>query len=95
MSRFTPGPWVIDWNVSRLDIFGSDEVTFISSLRRSTLSPDVDKAAIANARLIAAAPEMYAVLKSVTDMVESFDGTTVENEVAIDTFRALMKRLEG
>ena len=24
MSKYTPGPWVIDWNVARLDIFSSD-----------------------------------------------------------------------
>lgn len=54
----TPGPWAIDWNVSRLDIYGGDERTLVASLRRSALSPEVDEAARANARLIAAAPDL-------------------------------------
>lgn len=59
---FTPGPWSIDWNVTRLDIYGSDERTLIATLRRSALSEGVDAAARANARLIAAAPALLAEL---------------------------------
>ena len=62
MSKFTPGPWVIDWNVARLDIFSSDAKVLVASLRRSAMSPAIDEAARANARLIAAAPNLYAAL---------------------------------
>lgn len=58
MSAHTPGPWVIDWNVSRLDVFSADAATLVATLRRSTLSSSIDSTAIANARLIAAAPTM-------------------------------------
>ncbi len=54
----TPGPWCIDWNVSRLDIFSSSAETLIASVRRSALSSSIDETAKANARLIAAAPEL-------------------------------------
>lgn len=57
-AQHTPGPWVIDWNVSRLDIFSGDSSTLVATLRRSTLSSGMDRAAIANARLIAALPEL-------------------------------------
>ena len=58
MSTHTPGPWVIDWNVSRLDVFSADAFTLIACLRRSSLSPGIDETSKANARLIAAAPEL-------------------------------------
>ena len=60
MSKHTPGEWVIDWNVSRLDIFSSDAATLVASIRRSALSASIDETARANARLIAAAPELLA-----------------------------------
>jgi hypothetical protein len=59
----TPGPWVIDWNVSRLDVFSSDAATLVATLRRSTLSDGIDKTAISNARLIAAAPDLLEALR--------------------------------
>jgi hypothetical protein len=64
-AKHTPGPWVIDWNVSRLDIFSSDAATQVATLRRSTMSDGIDKAAIANARLIAVAPQMLEALETV------------------------------
>lgn len=55
-TKHTPGPWVIDWNISRLDVFSSSAETLVASIRRSTLSSGIDEFARANARLIAAAP---------------------------------------
>lgn len=63
-AKHTPGPWVIDWNLSRLDVFSSDGARLVASLRRSAFSDGLDKSAIANARLIAAAPRMYAVIEA-------------------------------
>lgn len=54
----TPGPWAIDWNVSRIDVFSGDAGTLVASLRRSALSAGIDDTAKANARLIAAAPTL-------------------------------------
>lgn len=70
----TPGPWVIDWNVSRLDIFSSDSFVLVASLRRSALSPASDDAAKANARLIAAAPELLDACKQALESLESLQG---------------------
>jgi len=60
MSKHTPGPWIIDWNISRLDVFSADAATLVATIRRSTLSAGLDDVAKANARLIAAAPETAA-----------------------------------
>lgn len=46
-----------------------------------------------NAVLIAAAPEMHDLLVKLRNAVEALDGTSVENECLVDTYRALMARL--
>ena len=69
MSKHTPGPWWIDWNVSRLDIFSSDAATLVATLRRSALSEGIDETAKANARLIAAAPELFEALRELYALV--------------------------
>ena len=76
-AKHTTGPWVIDWNVSRLDIFGADETTLVASLRRSTLSQAIDEAARSNARLIAAAPDMRETILALCD---ALDELRVDNE---------------
>lgn len=57
--QWTPGPWSIDWNITRLDIHANGKL--IATLRRSTQdgAPTYDdKEAIANAKLITAAPKL-------------------------------------
>jgi hypothetical protein len=63
MSKHTPGPWAIDWNVSRIDVFSADAATLVATIRRSTLSAGIDDVAKANARLISASPVMLEALK--------------------------------
>jgi hypothetical protein len=60
MSKHTPGPWAIGWNVSRLDIFSADDGTLVATIQRWKLSSNIDDTAKANARLIAAAPDLLA-----------------------------------
>src|SRR5690606_26551510 len=86
MEKHTPGPWSIDWNVTRLDIYGSDERTLIATLRRSALSEGVDAAARASARLIVAAPCLLAALREVSsyladrsDVIDGDDGQPEPN----------------
>ena len=69
-ARHTPGPWAIDWNVSRLDIFSADAATLVATIRRSTLSAGIDDVAKANARLIAAAPNLLAVLQEIEESAD-------------------------
>jgi hypothetical protein len=82
-AKHTPGEWVIDWNVSRLDIFSSDGGVLVATLRRSALSPAIDNAAKANARLIAAAPELLEALQHLASMLKSAGYSTTHADAAI------------
>jgi hypothetical protein len=93
MSKFTPGPWVIDWNVARLDIFSSDAKVLVASLRRSAMSPAIDEAARANARLIAAAPDLLATLAEAHDIIDAI-GQPETAEVAA-RMRAVIAKAKG
>jgi hypothetical protein len=61
-ASFTPGPWTIDWNVARLDVFSADASRLVATLRRSALSSVIDSSAIANARLISSCPDLLEAL---------------------------------
>ena len=93
MSKFTPGPWAIDWNVARLDIFSSDAKVLVASLRRSAMSPAIDEAARANARLIAAAPDLLATLVDAHDIIDAI-GQPETAEVAA-RMRAVIAKAKG
>ena len=97
-TKHTTGPWVIDWNVSRLDIFGSDETTLVASLRRSSLSQAIDEAARSNARLIAAAPEMYEAIAAIaTAMNLGYIPNEIlsEGSPILEELRAAIAKAEG
>ena len=97
-AKHTTGPWVIDWNVSRLDIFGADETTLVASLRRSPLSQAIDEAARANARLIAAAPEMYEAIAAIaTAMNLGYIPNEIlsEGSPILEGLRAAIAKAEG
>ena len=97
-TKHTTGPWVIDWNVSRLDIFGADETTLVASLRRSPLSQAIDEAACSNARLIAAAPEMYEAIAAIaTAMNLGYIPNEIlsEGSPILEGLRAAIAKAEG
>jgi len=97
-TKHTTGPWVIDWNVSRLDIFGADETTLVASLRRSSLSQAIDEAARSNARLIAAAPEMYEAIAAIaTAMNLGYIPNEIlsEGSPILEELRAAIAKAEG
>ncbi len=97
-TKHTTGPWVIDWNVSRLDIFGADETTLVASLRRSSLSQAIDEAARSNARLIAAAPEMYEAIAAIaTAMNLGYIPNEIlsEGSPILEGLRAAIAKAEG
>ena len=81
----TPGPWAIDWNVARLDIFSGDAATLIASLRRSTLSPAIDDVAKANAKLIAAAPELLEACQTFAEWLRREEAGCDRQGTAHDT----------
>ena len=97
-TKHTTGPWVIDWNVSRLDIFGADETTLVASLRRSLFSQAIDEAACSNARLIAAAPEMYEAIAAIaTAMNLGYIPNEIlsEGSPILEGLRAAIAKAEG
>lgn len=67
MSKHSEGPWSIDWYTSRLDVFSADSVTLVATIQRSALLSNIDDTAKANARLIAAAPELLEALQNLLD----------------------------
>jgi hypothetical protein len=95
----TPGPWVIDWNVSRLDVFSSDAATLVATLRRSTLSDGIDKTAISNARLIAAAPDLLEALQRINEacaqIPEGLEGYLEHLSDAISDARKALAKATG
>ena len=61
MSKFTKGKWIIDRDGSA--IFSDSEDCYVAELSPA----NSDEQVAANARLIAAAPEMYELLKKILD----------------------------
>ena len=90
--RFTPGPWTLD----RADRDGSLGIVqsgyrVASAHLRATDNPDEQKA---NARLIAAAPELYQALADLVDLIrfqELRDGEYVDVREPL----ALLARVQG
>lgn len=93
-TKFTPGPWILDWGVSRLDVYGVDEQTLVATLHRSMMSPAIDSAAIANARLIRAAPQLYNVLAELEESAEYWSEYDVPIGIA-GRIKAALNRARG
>ena len=79
MTKFTPGPWTADWR-------GSDSVEIIAAryevaLLNGYVEPDELKA---NARLIAAAPDMWVAIRN---LITTLDDGRIKLP---DTSRALV-----
>ena len=72
MSKYTPGPWTVNG-------FGGDFVVLArlspQGVCISAANPDRPVDEIANARLMALAPEMLAMLRRVADELPSLDWT--------------------
>lgn len=83
MHRHTPGPWAIDWNVSRLDVFSGDAATLVASIRRSAISAGIDETARANARLIAAAPDLLFQLLGASNYIDAIGGDSKSYRAAV------------
>lgn len=95
-AKHTPGPWVLDWNVSRIDVFSSDSAVMVASVRRSAMSEGIDSQARANARLIAAAPDLLAALVEVTDRLDAFSvSANLNTRLALETARAAIAKATG
>lgn len=69
MPKFTPGPWRATAYAGRAAVILNETIT-ICDCGSASYSP-------ANARLIAAAPDMYAALESITVLRTEPDGSIV------------------
>lgn len=85
--KHTARPWRIDWNISRLDIV-AEGGRLVARLLRGTKdgAPTFDDAeAVANARLIAAAPELLEALKLCAAVVS---GQTMHKRGLVEALEA-------
>jgi len=88
MNTHTPGPWHIGTRSSGRAIYGSkgEEVATFTGLSM----PDEE---LANARLIAAAPELLDALKWAVQQIE--DDLDPDHQTAMDACLAAIARAEG
>ena len=84
MSHHTPGPWTVTASVCRIEVAGTGQLVAFASMP----SQDTSDVGRANARLIAAAPEMFEALKDFMARHQC-NGKCHENA------RALLAKVEG
>ena len=88
----TPGPWLIEWNAAQSGeghyITDSKDMVELSRIAAVLFHDDADGETRANARLLAAAPDLLAALIGV---VKVADRATVE----FDAARAAIAKAEG
>lgn len=104
MTTPTPGPWVVDEKFGGCVrggppveyARGSGQEQIVMVVSRSNAPPDVDLIAErdANARLIAAAPELLAALKAIVKVIDRADDRECP-VAALEMARAAIKRAEG
>lgn len=97
MKTFTPGPWRTDFNPYdkqwRVYQQGGNNCPIINSLFKP-----YDEEGLANARLIAAAPELLRELKSAIFYIETYGGEVTHSFSAggnMDAVKAVIARAEG
>lgn len=95
--KFTPGPWKIvidrdaDGNADRVEVQADDAGSCTIAVIETENGPHA--VALADARLIAAAPELYAALEGVLQRVRALRVSDAWPE--FDTARALLARIQG
>lgn len=109
MSKFTPGPW----EASQVDIYdedprrwsvlaggGQNEATYFIATIENGLPGEIMATEEANARLIAAAPEMYAALEMFLDAQSDYETNAPDiaarkHEAALELARAALAKADG
>ena len=92
MANFTPGPWIVD---KHLDIRNKDShvIAQVSHMPGKIGGKDVfNPKSMANARLIAAAPEMYAMLLEVKNVLQQYDCDEALSYLGLEE---LLARIDG
>lgn len=101
MIKHTPGPWTMSRPMGTGHLEGREPWFWVSADRTLNLqvAPCPDGFVVgeneANARLIAAAPDLLDVLLRAKDVIEALDGTSTENEKLVDDYRAVLAKVEG
>lgn len=85
MSKFTPGPWVVNTNVRYAINFQNKHVAMVSSYEMFESDRAENEA---NARLIAAAPAMYEALQKCAEFASK---TGSEPEVLVVIMQQIAK----
>jgi hypothetical protein len=95
MIKHTPGPWVIDGSVNaeNLDVINSEgRIAMIDDSRSTGWNvPTIN----ANARLIAAAPDMYALLRDVVALLDNPDADQFDADKVERRILDILSKVEG
>lgn len=90
-AQHTPGPWTVlplNWGAQ---VLARRKNTPVCAIGGDTEDPREDQEALANARLIAAAPEMLAALRKALSLIEAIsDGRIAEVHGDIDETGSLV-----
>ena len=100
--KFTPGPWqagknpftttILDGHEGKA-IYPKESNYHIAWANAENSNGDLDiETALANARLIAVAPEMYAELERIADILEDPEDC---GEISLDRINAILRKARG
>ena len=101
MTPHTPAPWKADIENSAEGLNITDDegrrIAHTATIRNPDYTPLISEEAKANARLIAAAPELLEALKELTDLLQSPSGAGTMSEIrdSANRARAALAKAEG
>ena len=85
----TQGPWQVRYSLANKNLAS------VTARNREPIAPCVGENAEANARLIAAAPDLLAALKSITDYDEGSSEEGTYGSEVMERCRAAISKAEG
>ena len=91
MSKHTPGPWIL----KGLTVYNSNEIEICESNDFVRANADNTSEIEANARLIAAAPDMMDALKDCLAYMLDDQSSDVTGAKALDSINAAIAKAEG
>ena len=89
--KFTPGPWWVLHEGSS-EVSAQADGTCICYLNFDPLPKEETKKHLANACLIAAAPDMYAELERIADVLEDPEDC---GEISLDRINSVLRKARG
>ena len=96
MSKHTPGPWRLIKSGSSINIYSDTDTNTARICTEAYNAPESKEEQIANARLVAAAPEMFAVLHRLIFVFDKRKNFAYENfEDTVNMAREAIAKAEG